>query len=66
MSKRTGFFASVVEAEVGMTGGAGSAAVAAVGKGEAAQGRAVLIECGRRAANRAKRGHGWLLELSWK
>jgi len=36
VSKRTGFFASVVEAEVGMLGGAGSAAVAAVGKGETA------------------------------
>jgi len=56
VSKRTGFFASVVEAEVGMLGGAGSAAPAAVDKGEAACGHAVLIECGRRAANRAKRG----------
>jgi len=59
VSKRTGFFAGVVEAEVGMIGGAGSAALAAVGKGEAAHGHAVLIECGRRAANRAKRGHGY-------
>jgi len=58
-----GFFASVVEAEVGMIAGAGSAALAAVGKGEAAQGHAVLIDCGRRAANRAKRGHGWLQKL---
>jgi len=32
----------VVEAEVGMIAGAGSAALAAVGKGEAAQGDAVL------------------------
>jgi len=55
----------VVEAEVGMLAGAGSAALAAVGKGEAAQGHAVLIECGRRAANRAKRGHGWLQKVSW-
>jgi hypothetical protein len=50
-----GFFAGVVGAEVGMMGGAGSAALAAVGEGEATQGRAVLIECGRRAANWAKR-----------
>jgi hypothetical protein len=39
---------------------AGSAALAVGGKGEAACGRAILIECGRRAVNRAKRGHGWL------
>jgi len=58
-----GFFAGMVEAEVGMLGGAGSAAPAAVGKGEAACGHAVLIECGRRAANRAKRGHGWLQKV---
>lgn len=37
-----GFFAGVVEAEVGIIGGAGSAAPAAVGKSEAAQGHAVL------------------------
>jgi hypothetical protein len=29
----------------------------------AAQGHAVLIECGRRAANRAKRGNGWLQKV---
>src|SRR3989449_10421229 len=46
------FFARVIGAEVGMMGGAGSAALAAVGKGETTQGLAVL---------RAKRGHGWLL-----
>jgi hypothetical protein len=46
-----GLFAGVVEAEVGMLGGAGSAAPAAVGKGETAQGHAVLIDCGRRATN---------------
>jgi hypothetical protein len=50
-------FAGVVGAEVGMIGGAGSAALAAVGKGETTQGLAVLW---------AKRGHGWLLKLSWK
>jgi len=61
-----GVFAGVVGAEVGMMGGAGSAALAAVGKGETTQGLAVLIECGRRAANWAKRGHRWLLKLSWK
>lgn len=44
-----GFFAGVVEAEVGMIAGAGSAAPAAVGKGKTAQGHAVLL---------AKRGHG--------
>jgi len=44
-----GFFAGVVEAEVGIIGGTGSAALAAVGKGEAACGHAVLL---------AKRGHG--------
>src|SRR2546425_920920 len=60
-----GVFAGVVGAEVGMMGGAGSAALAAVGKGETTQGLAVLIECGRRAANWAKRGHRWLLKLSW-
>jgi hypothetical protein len=38
-------------------GGAGSAALAAVGKGETTQGLAVLW---------AKRGHIWLLNLSWK
>jgi hypothetical protein len=53
-----GFLAGVVGAEVGMAGGAGSAATAAVGEGESTQARAVLIECGRRAANWAKRGHG--------
>ena len=37
-----GLFAGVVEAEAGMLDVAGSAAVAAVGKGEAAQGHAVL------------------------
>jgi hypothetical protein len=37
-----GFLAGVVEAEVRMLGGAGSAAPAAVGKGEAACGHAVL------------------------
>jgi len=51
----------VVGAEVGMMGGAGSAALAAVGEGEMTQGLAVFIECGRRAANWAKRGHGCLL-----
>jgi hypothetical protein len=52
-----GVFAGVVGAEVGMMGRAGSAALAAVGKGETTQGLAVLW---------AKRGHGWLLKLSWK
>jgi len=51
-----GFLAGVVRAEVGMMGGAGSATLAAVGKGETTQGLAVLW---------AKRGHGWLLKLSW-
>jgi len=37
-----GFFAGVVEAEVGMIGGAGSATLAAVGKGKTTQGHAVL------------------------
>lgn len=37
-----GFFAGVLEAEVGMLDGAGSAAVAAVGKGETTCGNAVL------------------------
>ena len=37
-----GFLAGVVEAEVGMIAGAGSAALAAVGKGETTQGHAVL------------------------
>ncbi len=58
-----GFFAGVVQAEVGMLASAGSTALAAVGKGETAQGHAVLNECGRRAANRAKRGHGWLQKV---
>ena len=61
-----GFFAGVVEAEVGMIGGAGSAALTAVGKGEAAQGHAIFNECGRRAANRAKRGHGWLQKVRFR
>jgi hypothetical protein len=52
-----GVFAGVVGAEVGMMGGAGSAALAAVGKGETTQGLAVLW---------AKRGPRWLLNLSWK
>jgi hypothetical protein len=47
-----GVFAGVVGAEVGMAGGAGSAALAAIGKGETTQGLAVLW---------AKRGHRWLL-----
>jgi len=42
---------------VGMMGGAGSAALAAVGKSETTQGLAVLW---------AKKGHRWLLKLSWK
>jgi hypothetical protein len=45
-------FAGVVGAEVGMMGGAGSAASAAVGESETTQGLAVLW---------TKRGHGWLL-----
>ena len=49
-----GFFAGVVEAEVGMIGGTGSATPAAVGKGEAAQGQAVPL---------AKRGHEWLQKV---
>src|SRR5713101_8290623 len=52
-----GVFAGVIGAEVGMAGGAGSAALAAIGKGETTQGLAVLW---------AKRGHRWLLKLSWK
>jgi len=52
-----GFFAGVIGAGVGMAGGAGSTALAAIGKGETTQGLAVLW---------AKRGHRWLLELSWK
>jgi hypothetical protein len=56
----------VVGAEVGMMGGAGSPATAAIGEGETTQGLAVLIECGRRAANWAKRGHTYLQKLSWK
>jgi len=52
-----GVFAGVVGAEVGMVGRAGSAALAAVGKGETTQGLAVLW---------AKRGHRCLLKLSWK
>lgn len=48
-----GVFAGVVGAEVGMMGGAGSTAAAAVGKGETTQGRAVL---------RAKRT--WVFSLS--
>jgi hypothetical protein len=47
-----GVFAGVVGAEVGMAGGAGSAALAAIGEGETTQGLAVLC---------AKRGHRWLL-----
>ncbi len=61
-----GFLAGVVGAEVGMMGGAGSAALAAIGEGETTCGRAVPIECGRRAANWAKRGHGCLQKLSWE
>ena len=52
-----GVLAGVVGAEVGMMGGAGSAALAAVGKGETTQGLAVLW---------AKRGHAWLLKLEMK
>jgi len=51
-----GIFAGVVGAEVGMAGGAGSAALAAVGESETTQGLAVLW---------AKRGHRSLLKLSW-
>jgi hypothetical protein len=47
-----GVLAGVVGAEVGMMGGAGRAALAAVGEGEMTQGLAVLW---------AKRGHRWLL-----
>jgi len=52
-----GVFAGVVGAEVGMMGGAGSATLAVVSKGETTQGLAVLW---------AKRGHRWLLELELK
>jgi hypothetical protein len=52
-----GVFAGVVGAEVGMTGGAGSAALAAVGESETTQGLVVLW---------VKRGHGWLLKLELK
>jgi hypothetical protein len=52
-----GVFAGVVGAEVGMVGGAGSAALAAIGEGETTQGLAVLW---------AKRGHRWLLKLELK
>jgi len=52
-----GVFAGVVGAEAGMAGGAGSAGLAAIGEGETTQGLAVLW---------AKRGHRWLLKLSWK
>src|SRR5260370_26473510 len=61
-----GVFSGVVGAEVGMAGGAGSAALAAVGKGETTQGLAVLIECGRSAANWTKRGHRWLPRFELK
>jgi len=44
-----GVFAGVVGAEVGVIGGAGSAALAAIGEGETTQGLAVLW---------TKRGHG--------
>jgi hypothetical protein len=47
----------VVGAEVGMAGGAGSAALAAIGEGETTQGLAVLW---------ANRGHGCLLRLELK
>jgi hypothetical protein len=52
-----GVFAGVVGAEAGMAGGAGSAALAAVGESETTQGLAVLW---------VKRGHRCLLKLSWK
>jgi hypothetical protein len=52
-----GVFAGVVGAEMGMAGGAGSAALAAIGEGETTQGLAVLW---------AKRGHGCLLKLELK
>lgn len=52
-----GFFAGVVEAEVGMIAGAGSAALAAIREGERTPGRAVLF---------IERGHRQLLKLSWK
>jgi len=52
-----GVFVGVVGAEVGMAGGAGSAALAAVGKDETTQGLAVLW---------ATRGHGCLLRLELK
>jgi hypothetical protein len=45
-----GFLAGMVEAKVGMIGGAGSAALAAIGKGETTQREAVLL---------TKRGHGY-------
>ena len=46
------FFQGVVETEMRMAGGAGSAALAAVSKRETTQGHAVLW---------GDRGHGWLL-----
>jgi len=47
-------FTGMKTAELQMAGLARSAAATAVSKGEGTQGRAVLIECGRRAANRTK------------
>jgi hypothetical protein len=49
-----GVFAGVVRTEVRMAGGAGSAALAAIGEGETTQGLAVLW---------TKRGHGSLLRV---
>jgi len=50
-----------------LIGGAGLGFFAGVvGKGEAAQGHAIFNECGRRAANRAKRGHGWLQKVRFR
>src|SRR5882762_733625 len=52
-----GVFAGVVGAEAGMAGGAGNAALAAIGEGETTQGLAALW---------AKRGHSCLQKLGWE
>jgi len=60
-----GVFAGVVEAEVGMAGGAWSAALAAIREGETTQGLAVFVMGGRKAADWTKRGHRSLLRVEF-
>jgi len=61
----SGLFLGVVEAEVGMFGGARGAATAAIRESKRTQGHAVVLTRGRRAADWTERGHTSLLRVEF-